>query len=122
MNLRKALRLDRSAGVVIVGAGGKTSAMFRLARELTPPVIVTTTTHIGVWQTREGDRWAQGLADLGSNPGSLGSPASRSAVTRVGAKRRPTEVSTPRSWGHTLAIEEWRLQSASHGADAGPKP
>ncbi|GAP14697.1 probable selenium-dependent hydroxylase accessory protein YqeC [Longilinea arvoryzae] len=61
MNLRRALRLDRPACVAIVGAGGKTSAMFRLARELPPPVIVTTTTHIGVWQTQEGDRWVQGL-------------------------------------------------------------
>lgn len=32
------------------GAGGKTTAMFQLARELQPPVIVSATTHLGVWQ------------------------------------------------------------------------
>jgi molybdenum cofactor cytidylyltransferase len=33
-----------------VGAGGKTSAIFQLARQLEPPVLVTTTTHLGAWQ------------------------------------------------------------------------
>lgn len=68
MNLRQALRLDRPACIAFVGAGGKTSAMFRLARELPPPVIVTTTTHLGIWQTCLGDRWIQSLdvfADAG---------------------------------------------------------
>lgn len=36
-------------------------AMFRLARELPSPVVVTTTTHLGIWQTRLGDRWIQSL-------------------------------------------------------------
>jgi hypothetical protein len=37
-------------GIAFVGAGGKTTALFQLAREL-PPVIVNATTHLGVWQS-----------------------------------------------------------------------
>jgi molybdenum cofactor cytidylyltransferase len=54
--LSRALRLsalfDTSRGrtIAFVGAGGKTTALFQLARELPPPVLVTTTTHLGAWQ------------------------------------------------------------------------
>jgi molybdenum cofactor cytidylyltransferase len=37
-------------GIAFVGAGGKTTAMFQLARELRSKVIVTATSHLGVWQ------------------------------------------------------------------------
>jgi molybdenum cofactor cytidylyltransferase len=50
MNLAQALRLRQPSYVAIVGAGGKSTALFRLARELHPPVIVSATTHLGVWQ------------------------------------------------------------------------
>jgi molybdenum cofactor cytidylyltransferase len=61
MNLSRALRFpDRhviSAGhspgtVSFIGAGGKTTALFQLAREIANrnSVIVTSTTHLGVWQ------------------------------------------------------------------------
>lgn len=49
MNLKRALRLRHSAIVAFVGAGGKTSAMFRLAGELVDTghrVVTTTTTRI----------------------------------------------------------------------------
>ena len=52
MSLAEALlpRIPSEAGVIaFVGAGGKTTAMFRLARELDErelPVLVTTTTHL----------------------------------------------------------------------------
>jgi len=49
MQLSKALRLSNSDVVAFVGAGGKTSAMFRVAQELAP-ALVTTTTHLGAWQ------------------------------------------------------------------------
>jgi molybdenum cofactor cytidylyltransferase len=42
--------------VAFVGAGGKTTALFQLARELPPPVIVSATTHLGVWQIPLADR------------------------------------------------------------------
>ncbi len=61
VNLRKALRLDSPKTVAFVGAGGKTTGIFRLAKELPCPVIVTTTTHMGVWQVHQGDRWIVGF-------------------------------------------------------------
>ena len=36
--------------VALVGAGGKTTALFELARQLPPPVFITTTTHLATWQ------------------------------------------------------------------------
>ncbi len=61
MDLVRALRIPpknvthKAEVIAFSGAGGKSTAMFQLARELTPPVIVTATTHLGDWQT--------GLAD-----------------------------------------------------------
>jgi molybdenum cofactor cytidylyltransferase len=83
MNLAQALRflpspslLDTSPksfgffggweGVAFVGAGGKTTALFQLARELPPPVIVTATTHLHVDQIKLTDsHW------IGENPADL---------------------------------------------------
>lgn len=60
LTLAEALRLDPprptegrsqdSAVVAFVGAGGKTTAMFQLARELPAPVLVSASTHLGVAQ------------------------------------------------------------------------
>ena len=50
MKLTRALRLSPSAAVAFVGAGGKSTALFQLARELNPPVLVSATTHLGLWQ------------------------------------------------------------------------
>jgi molybdenum cofactor cytidylyltransferase len=49
--------------LALVGAGGKTTALFQLARELPPPVITTTTTHLHQSQIRLADsHWiGQGL-------------------------------------------------------------
>jgi molybdenum cofactor cytidylyltransferase len=49
MNLSEALRLEHSSIVALVGAGGKTAALYLLADEL-QPALVTTTTHLGAWQ------------------------------------------------------------------------
>lgn len=51
MNLTRALRLPPVPCLALVGAGGKTTALFQLARELEPPVIVTATTHLASSQT-----------------------------------------------------------------------
>ena len=50
-SLSRALRLNNNVCVAFVGAGGKTSSIIKLAEELKPRVIVTTTTHLGIWQT-----------------------------------------------------------------------
>lgn len=56
MNLVQALRLTQTPIIAFVGAGGKSTAMFQLARELPPPVILTATTHLGAWQIPLADR------------------------------------------------------------------
>jgi molybdenum cofactor cytidylyltransferase len=64
MNLSQALRVTPTPPIIaFVGAGGKTTALFQLARELTehptpslhPSIIVTATTHLGTWQTSLAD-------------------------------------------------------------------
>ena len=45
-----AVRLDNNSKLAFVGSGGKTTAMFQLARQFEAPVIVTTTTHLAVEQ------------------------------------------------------------------------
>ena len=55
LSLAQALRVSSSPCIAFIGAGGKTTAMFQLAKQLSQPVIVTATSHLGLWQT--------GLAD-----------------------------------------------------------
>jgi molybdenum cofactor cytidylyltransferase len=55
MDLARALRLGPTPCIAFVGAGGKTSAIAQLAHQLPPPVIVTSTTHMGTWQTSPAD-------------------------------------------------------------------
>lgn len=56
LTLAQALRVGSSPCVAFIGAGGKTTAMFQLARQLPPPVIVTGTSHLGVWQNNRADQ------------------------------------------------------------------
>lgn len=55
MDLRQAFSLDNRARVALVGSGGKTTALFQLARAFDQPVVVTTSTHLGIWQRRFAD-------------------------------------------------------------------
>jgi molybdenum cofactor cytidylyltransferase len=56
LSLSHALRMQPSTCAAFSGAGGKTTAMFRLAKELHSNVIVTATTHLGDWQTRHASK------------------------------------------------------------------
>ncbi len=56
MHLAQALRLAGLPRVALVGAGGKSTAMYQLARQLSPPVIVTATTHLSRKQLQWADR------------------------------------------------------------------
>lgn len=56
ISLSRALRLPPNPRLALVGSGGKTTALFRIARQLPPPVLVTTTTHLGVSQAVFADR------------------------------------------------------------------
>jgi molybdenum cofactor cytidylyltransferase len=50
LSLAQALRVNSSPCLAFIGAGGKTTAIFQLARQLPSPVIVTATSHLGTWQ------------------------------------------------------------------------
>jgi molybdenum cofactor cytidylyltransferase len=60
VNLLQAARLDGINRVAVVGAGGKTTALFQLARQSLaagrPNVLLSATTHLGVDQARWADR------------------------------------------------------------------
>ncbi len=63
MQFSRALRVlsqPRISSIAFVGAGGKTTSMFHLARELQSasnlPVVVTATTHLGAWQVPLADQ------------------------------------------------------------------
>lgn len=56
MQVAQALSLVGNEAVAFVGAGGKTSAMFSLAKDLEAPIILTTSTHLGAWQASLADR------------------------------------------------------------------
>ena len=55
MELVQAIRARRSLRLGLVGAGGKTTAMFQLAHQMEPPVLVSATTHLGVEQSSLAD-------------------------------------------------------------------
>lgn len=46
MKLVQALRLSTTPKIALVGSGGKTTAIFRIADQLPKPVIISTTTHL----------------------------------------------------------------------------
>lgn len=65
MELLKALRYSHPSSIAFAGAGGKTTAIFKVARELlsstdiepvVKTVFVTTSTHFGAWQAKYADR------------------------------------------------------------------
>ena len=56
LTLARALRVEEPNCIAFVGSGGKTTALFQLARQLKPPVIVAATSHLGVWQVPFADK------------------------------------------------------------------
>ena len=58
MKLVDALSLENPIQIAFAGSGGKTSTMFRLARQLPGPVFVTTSTHLGQNQVGLADHHA----------------------------------------------------------------
>jgi molybdenum cofactor cytidylyltransferase len=74
--LAEALRLYQSCTVAFTGSGGKTTAIFQLARQMKKPVIVTATSHLGVWQVSMADRHIiaqspDGVLELDLNPSNI---------------------------------------------------
>lgn len=66
MKLVQAFRGISALRLALVGAGGKTTAMFQLARELPGPVLITTTTHLSVEQAELSD-----FQSIATAPGDL---------------------------------------------------
>ena len=56
MRLLEALRAGSHSRIAFVGAGGKTTAMFSLARQLAAPVICLNTAHLAVEQAQLADK------------------------------------------------------------------
>jgi molybdenum cofactor cytidylyltransferase len=56
LHIGRALRVASDTRAALVGAGGKTTALFQLARSLEGPVLVTASTHLGAWQLEFADR------------------------------------------------------------------
>jgi molybdenum cofactor cytidylyltransferase len=56
LKLSHALRVDSHSKLAFTGAGGKTAAMFQLARQLPPPVLAAATTHLALHQLDLADR------------------------------------------------------------------
>jgi molybdenum cofactor cytidylyltransferase len=69
MEISHAFRIQTPQIVSLTGAGGKTTAMFQLARKF-PQAIVTATTHLSAWQTTLADHHiiAKELSDLEKIP------------------------------------------------------
>jgi molybdenum cofactor cytidylyltransferase len=65
VNLRQALRSPAAPCLALVGAGGKTTALFQLARQY-PAALVTTTTHLATSQAAWADQHirVEGPADV----------------------------------------------------------
>ena len=57
-SLLQAIRASSSSIIAFTGAGGKTTAMFQLARELSAkaPVLVAASSHLGAWQVSLADK------------------------------------------------------------------
>jgi molybdenum cofactor cytidylyltransferase len=56
MKLIRAVRADHPAAIALVGAGGKTTALFLLARQFERRIFVTTSTHLAVEQVSLADQ------------------------------------------------------------------
>lgn len=66
MRLLEALRAGSQSRIAFVGAGGKTTAMFSLARQLAAPIICLNTAHLSVEQAKLADKHliVQDLSDV----------------------------------------------------------
>ena len=52
----RALRVGSAPRIAFVGAGGKTTSIFRLARQLPAPVLVSTSTHLAEYEKNYADK------------------------------------------------------------------
>jgi len=115
MNLIKTFRLTKNSKVAFVGSGGKTTAMFQLARDFGSRVILTTTTHLALDQLEQADKYftVESVEDLPSEILDL----EESLLMFTGPQVEPNRVKGPdqdiliqlaalaEKWGCPLLIE-----------------
>jgi molybdenum cofactor cytidylyltransferase len=111
VQLLQALRLTTSSRVAFAGAGGKTTAMFQLARQLPPPVLVSATTHLACCQLSRAD---QHFFILDKN----GLDVIRRAIPK-GVLLFTGEVTES---DRTAGLDEANLEELRHLADEGGLP
>jgi molybdenum cofactor cytidylyltransferase len=90
MDLARALRIEAGDSLAFSGAGGKTTALFQLARQLEPPVVVTTTTHLASDQLALADRIIR--ADQSANISHLMKKLENEIIVLVGEEAREGRV------------------------------
>jgi molybdenum cofactor cytidylyltransferase len=56
IDMRQALRFDEYSQMAFVGAGGKSSTIFQLARDFAKPILISTSTHLGEDQKAQADQ------------------------------------------------------------------
>lgn len=73
MRLVQAIQPGKNIRLAFVGSGGKTTAMFQLAKQLEEPVLVTASTHLSTSELSLADRviTIESAEDLNSMPGKL---------------------------------------------------
>lgn len=89
-SLRSALGLGEMPRVAFVGAGGKSIALFSLAREYSSPVIVTITAHLELFQKKLADHHFEYHESLGWNKDL---PVNLSGVTLFSGRQSTRSVS-----------------------------
>ncbi len=88
-SLKNALGLGDAPRVAFVGSGGKSTALFYLAREYPPPVIVTATSHLEIFQAKQADHhfYCDNSLDWNSIP-----PLNVSGVTLISGQKNNRSV------------------------------
>ncbi len=107
LTLAQALRLGRAPqpaafAAAFVGAGGKTTAIFQLARELEPPVVITTTTHLGAWQIPLADHHI-----VAAMPSDLPPQPEEGVTVVTGPPTSPSSDGLERFGAVTPGVLEW---------------
>jgi len=132
VNLLTALRVRRGDRVAFTGAGGKTSAIFQLARQVLGPVLVTTTTHMAETQLAAADlilridpsEWPALPDDLDSNKviAVCGHPDTQGRVTGPGADQFELILDLQTRLNATLLVEGDGARGLALKAPAGHEP
>jgi molybdenum cofactor cytidylyltransferase len=91
MDLVHAMRIGSNESIAFTGAGGKTTALFRLAHLLPSPVLVTTTTHFAIDQLALADHII--ILTDSSNIGKELANQSGEVILLIGEERQNNRVS-----------------------------